>query len=236
MISPWRSAKCAGESFHPCEPNTNGPPMSSSSASAHTAPCANPSRNDAPIEQPDPDRGADRETRHRAPQLGIVAAREHEQHDLSDPDHAVRERELERESAERLGHAQRHDQQRRHRAEDRDPHPRPPRGRRRSSATRTRPTTTTALRARASPERDPPRWVVRHQGRALGDREDEDEVEEQLERHHSLALAQHRAEPGSAGAAGRRHRLRIVAGRLRLRLGRRPSRVAGYASKRWRSR
>ncbi len=34
--APWRSAKCPGTSFQPSWPNTNGPPMSSSSAAPHT--------------------------------------------------------------------------------------------------------------------------------------------------------------------------------------------------------
>jgi hypothetical protein len=48
-ISPWRSAKWPGTSFHPSDPNTYGSPMSSASASAHNAPCAGPSRNAAAV-------------------------------------------------------------------------------------------------------------------------------------------------------------------------------------------
>ena len=59
MIRPWRSAKWAGTSFQPSEPNKYGPPMSSASASA-------PERalGDA-VEL----RGGERAGRHRSPVL-----------------------------------------------------------------------------------------------------------------------------------------------------------------------
>ena len=75
----------------------------------------------------------------------------------------------------------------------------PPRGRRRSSARRSRPTPTRARRAPAARARSPAGvGRRRHQRRALGDREHEDEVEEQLERRDALLLAERRG----AGAGG----------------------------------
>ena len=68
---------------------------------------------------------------------------------------------------------------------------RPPPGRSRSSATRSRPTPTTA-RASTSMPRPMPAQVGSccHQRRALGEPEDEDEVEEQLEGEDDLAFPQ----------------------------------------------
>ena len=51
-ISPWRSAKCSGTSFQPSWPWNSGPLMSIASASAQTAPCGMPSRNDAAMSSP----------------------------------------------------------------------------------------------------------------------------------------------------------------------------------------
>ena len=45
-----------------------------------------------------------------------------------------------------------------------------------------------------------PGGVVGHQRRALGQREHEDEVEEELERHHLVAVAQDRVDAVGAGA------------------------------------
>ena len=53
-IRPWRSAKWPGTSFHPSDPNTYGSPTSSASASAHSAPCAQPSANAATVIRPTP--------------------------------------------------------------------------------------------------------------------------------------------------------------------------------------
>ncbi len=42
-ISPWRSAKWPGTSFHPSTPKKKGPPMSKSRAVTQSAPCSAPS-------------------------------------------------------------------------------------------------------------------------------------------------------------------------------------------------
>ena len=44
-ISPWRSAKWAGSRCQPSDPNRNGTAMSTTSATAHSAPCTQPSQN-----------------------------------------------------------------------------------------------------------------------------------------------------------------------------------------------
>jgi hypothetical protein len=53
-INPWRSAKCSGISRQPLESITSGPPTSSTSAVAHSAPCSPPSANDAAVSRPTP--------------------------------------------------------------------------------------------------------------------------------------------------------------------------------------
>ena len=44
-----------------------------------------------------------------------------------------------------------------------------------------------------------PRWILGHQRGALRDREDEDEVEEELERRDALGLAEDRGDPRGTG-------------------------------------
>ena len=80
------------------------------------------------------------------------------------------------------------------------------RARPRSSATRSRRTSTRSRRASARPAPRPRRRVVREHGRQLGDREDEDEVEEQLERRHP-------ARGGAGAPAVRARRSRSAVGR-----------------------
>ena len=80
-------------------------------------------------EQADADRGADGEAEHRVAQGVVVGAGEHEEGDVGDAEGAVGEGEDEAEVVEGLGHAERDDQERRHRREDRPAAPRPPRGR-----------------------------------------------------------------------------------------------------------
>ena len=155
MIRPCRSAKWPGTSFQPSAPKTNGPPMSSTSASAHSAPCAAPSANAAADQQPDADGGAAGQPDDRLPQLGIVAAGEHEQRDLADP-HDRRRRRRTAAPSRRTPRARR--ARRRATPPSRRTSraaPRPLRDRPRSSATRSRPTPTTARRARAAPSPTP---------------------------------------------------------------------------------
>ena len=163
MISPWRSAKWPGTSFQPSAPKRYGPPMSSSSASAHSAPCASAVEERGADQQPDADRRAQRQAGHRLAKRRVVAAGEHEQGDVRGAHGSVGEGELERQARRR------------------------PRGRRcatirsaamaakiddpnrallgvdaRWSATRSRSTTTTARRAPACPGPAPPRSAGRH--------------------------------------------------------------------------
>ena len=51
-ISPWRSAKWCGLSCQPADLKKYGPPMSSTSASAQSAPCSVPSANEALTSSP----------------------------------------------------------------------------------------------------------------------------------------------------------------------------------------
>jgi hypothetical protein len=145
-------------------------------------------------EQPDRDRGADGEAGHRAAQVLVVGTGEPKEGDVGGAVEADREREGEGEVAEGLLDAERDDQHRRHRGEDDQADhpglgvddagqpgvadPRPPEHAEDQEALH---------QAR-------PGLVMRHQRRALGDREDEDEVEEELQRRHPLALAADGAE------------------------------------------
>ncbi len=140
-------------------------------------------------EQAGADRGADRESVRRLAEVRVVAAAEPHQHDLSGADDHVAAGEDEPEVVERLGDAERDHEQRRHRREHRQPDrpllgvddagqpgvggPGPPED-----------------AEDEQPLRDPlPGRLVRHQRRALGQREHEDEIEEELERRHIGAVA-----------------------------------------------
>jgi hypothetical protein len=142
-------------------------------------------------EKADADSGARGEGPYRVAEVRLVFAGDQHEDDLPDPDHAVGEGELGRQASERLGHRDRRDQEGGHRAEQRDPHP--------------------ALlgiddagQPRVAHPRPPqdaedqhrlddvlPVRVLRNEGRALGDREDEDEVEEELERLDARLVAAH---------------------------------------------
>jgi hypothetical protein len=143
--------------------------------------------------QRDPDRSADRQPVDGAAQGPVVAAGEHEEGDVGGAHEAVGDGEGEGEPAEGLRDAEGDDQQRGHRGEDDDSHrpllgvddagqprvadPRPPQH---------------AEHQHASGQSLPAR-VMCHQCRALSDRKDEDEVEEQLQRSDPLALSERRA-------------------------------------------
>ena len=92
--------------------------------------------------------------------------------------------------------------------------PRPPRGPPRWSARRSPPRPTTAPRAPAAPHDVVPARVLGHQRRALGERQHEDQVEEQLERGDPPLGPKHGAQPWRtprgrrASRAGCSHALR----------------------------
>jgi hypothetical protein len=146
-------------------------------------------------QQADPDRRAGEQPPDGVAEARVVAAGEHEQRDLREADDRVGAGEQERLVAERAGHAQRHDEERGHGGEHHQPHgallrvdharqpgvadPRPPHH---------------AEHQQALGEALPGR-LVGHQRGALRQRQDEDEVEEQLERRDSRLLAQHGREP-----------------------------------------
>ncbi len=171
-------------------------------------------------QQRDRDRGAGGEAEHRVAQPVVVRAGEHEEGDMGAADDAVDQREGERQAAERLRHAERDQQQRRHRAEDHQAHrallgvdhagqpgvadPRPPED---------------AEHQQALGQPLPGR-VVGHQRRALGDREDEDEVEEELQRRHPLAFAQRGAQPRAVFLRHPRRRIAPAAPPPRRAVGR----------------
>ena len=121
------------------------------SASAQSAPCSAPSANAAAPISAAADRGADRQAEDGVAQLRVLAAGDDEQRDLGEAHDRVGDGEDRGAVAERGRHAQRADEQRRHRARRSRAGRCPPRGRRRSSARRSRPTPTTGRRARAGP-------------------------------------------------------------------------------------
>ena len=172
--------------------------MSRKRASAQSAPWASAVEERGGGQQGHRDRGADGQAEHRVAQAVVVGAGEHEETDVGDPHGPVGECEDEGEVAEGLGHAERDDQQRRHRPEHDQPHrallgvehagqpgvadPGPPEHAQHQQAL-------------GQPF---PGGVVRHQRRALGQGQDEDEVEEELQWRHPLAFAQRGAEAGAA--------------------------------------
>ena len=128
----------------------------------------------------------------------VVAAGEPQQRNLSESHDAVRDGKDRRIVAtrERRGHAECRYEQRGHRGEDRDPNgpllrvhdarePRVP-----------DPTPPKEAQHEHSPREAGPGRVICHQRRALGYRQYEDEVEEELERRDPLVLAQGGGEPG----------------------------------------
>ena len=178
--------------------------MSRKRASAQSAPWARPSNSEAVASSPTATGGAGGQPEDRVAQRVVLGAGEHEERDLGAAHDAVDQREGERQVAEGFRHAERDEQQRRHRAEDDQAHrallgvdhagqpgvagPGPPEHAEHQQAL-----------GQARPGR-----VVRHQRRALGDRQHEDEVEEELQRRYPLAFAQGGAEAGAACFARRR--------------------------------
>ncbi len=193
-IAPWRSAKWPGTSFQPSWPNRNGPPASSSNARPQIADLQAAGCGRGDEQQPGADGGAAGEPDHRFAQRLVVAAGQHEQHDVRRAHDRVGAREQQRLVAERARDADRGDQERGHRDEDHEPHgsllgvddarqpgvadPRPPQHPERQKAL----------------EHAAPGRRVHDQRRALRQREHEHEVEEQLQRRYPLVVAQHRAD------------------------------------------
>jgi hypothetical protein len=159
-----------------------------------------------------------------ASQVGEVGAGDDEQHDVGDADHAVGAGEQQGGLVECPRHAQRDDEQPRHRGEHDEPHdallglddagqpgvahPCPPQRAEHEHAL-----------GHAGPGR-----LVGHQRRALGDGEHEDEVEEQLQRRDPLLLAQHRAHAMGGGGSDGGHVV-IFSGR--------PGRPGAWESRRY---
>ena len=176
------------------------------------------------------ERRAGREAVHRVAQARVVPARESEERELHEADDRVGGGEEQRRVVERLRHAEGDDEQRGHRDEDREPddpflridHARQPRV--------ADPCPPEQAEHEEAPGEPLPGRIRGHQRRALGEREHEDEIEEQLERQDALLLAQHRRQ--AAGASGRfgGHRA-ILATASRVRAARRqakPQRAADY--------
>ena len=150
-------------------------------------------------DEADADRGSSREAEDGLAEGGIVAARDQEQTDLGEADDAVRAREQQRVVSERARHTECDDQESSHRDEHHETDaallrveharqpgvadPRPPQD----------------AEDEQAPREPRPGRVVRHQRGALRDREDEDEVEEELERRDPLGLAEHRGDPRGTG-------------------------------------
>jgi len=165
--------------------------------------------NDAAIREADGDPGAQGEADDRPAEVGIVATGEHVEHQVGGADEGVGRGEEEPVAAERAWHTERGDEEGGHRREDHEadgtllgvddarqpgvPAPRPPEDRQREKAL-----------AEASPGR-----LAGHQGGALGQGEDEDEVEEQLERRDSSVVTHHRLEASVAGGGGHGDRLSV---------------------------
>ena len=163
-----------------------------------------PADQSAGEQQRNADEGRAREPGDRAPQAGVVAARDQEEPDVRGAHGAVGDRELDRAIAERVGHRERRHEHRRHRREHRQPD-RPVLGiddARQPGVTGPGPPED--QQHQQSLAETGPAVLVDHQRRALSQREHEDEVEEQLERHHPLRLAPRRRQAMTARALGTR--------------------------------
>ena len=135
----------------------------------------------------------------------VVAAGHEEQHDLHRAHEPVGEREQQRLVAERIGDAQRDHEQGRHRREDREPD-RPLVGVHDAAQPRVADPAPPQHAEHGQALGEPgPRRLVGHQRRALGQRQHEHEVEEQLERRDAVAVAEHRGQVRAAGAGRGRH-------------------------------
>jgi hypothetical protein len=160
-----------------------------------------------PDEQPDDDGRADPEVADPAAQSRAAGAGCQKERDVTEPDHAVRDREGEGAVAERLRDKERDDEKAGRRRQHHEAngaflglddagepdvtHPRPP-----------------DRREREHPSSDPrPTRLRRDQRRALREAEHEHEVEEQLERLDRLSFPKFGAEPRCAdpGDRSRRH-------------------------------
>ena len=158
-------------------------------------------RLDSAIDERGADEHADRnggdgtQAEDRTPKRRIVATGHHEQGDVTQPHHPVGDGEGDGTVTERLGDAEPDHEQAGHRAEDDDPdraflgfddarqprvaHPRPP----------------DHGEGEHPPADTGPVGLGHHQRGALGEREHEDEIEEQLERSDRLPLAQFHPQP-----------------------------------------
>ena len=190
MMRPWRSAKWPATSRQPLVSMKSGPAMSNTSAIAHTVRRTSPSNCEPTtrIATPIAVLSDSPTTAWRSPGSSRLASMNSAM--CGGAYRAVGHGQREAQIAECLWDAQRGHEQRRHRGEQdeadaallgvdhagqpRVPDPRPPQQAQHDETL-----------ADATPCR-----IVRHQRRALRDGEDEDEVEEQLERTDPLALAQ----------------------------------------------
>ena len=179
--------------------------MSSPSASAQRPTWRSSPAKEPAIRRPHPIAVPIAEPHRVRPQRRVLAVGDVHQHDLPVADDGVGAGEEEPVVAEGAGHAECDDEQPCHRREERDPHlallgvddarepgvagPRPPH----------QPEDQQAL-GDALPGR-----VVGHQRRALGEREDEDEVEEELERRDPVLAAEDGGDPAGARRSGGLH-------------------------------
>ena len=121
-MRPWRSAKWPATSRQPLVSMNSGPAMSNTSAAAHTA-TGLAVEERAGHQDRHADRGAHREADDGVAEPRVVAAGEDEQRDVRGPHAAVGDGQGQAEVTERVGHAQRRDEQRGHRGEHHQTHP-----------------------------------------------------------------------------------------------------------------
>ena len=167
-------------------PPRSGPKKPTASAASQSSGRSPPSTNPAAMMRAAPGEGRGRSPQDRRQQVSIAACSERVQREMHDVHDQEGHPEHDTVTAERVGDGQRGDEHRRHRNQHRPPHrahagidgvgqpgvgrPRPPE---RGEDQETVP--------EASPRR-----IVRQDRRDLREREDEDEVEEQLERRDPL--------------------------------------------------
>lgn len=184
-ISPWRSTKCAGCTRKPPTPRKRGATRPISSATSQRSgfdqPCAKPA---ATINAARYCRRCDPQDRRQ--QVVVPARRELVEKELHQRHEEERDTEYDAVPAERLGHGEGGDEHRRHCTQHRPPD---------ATCVRVGDVRQPGIRGPRPPERpenqqcvgEPvPRRVARENRRDLRERENEHEVEEELERGYAL--------------------------------------------------
>ena len=185
-ISPWRSAMWPASTFQPSTPKRKSPPTSITIARIQQAVRTGPSTMPGDQQQ---QRGRQHRARQAADhegQLRVVAAEDHVGADVQHPHDRVGDAEGQRVMAERVRHGDRHDEHPARGGEERDAKQPFVGPRRVAQPGKRRPRPPDHDEDRHALEQAHPVRVGGDEAGDLRDREDEDEVEEELQRGDAL--------------------------------------------------